>query len=83
MRWRERLGPVSMCRVALLVPTAAARDLLVHVANAGAVQIATTASPDRVNGPAAALMRRADGQLLRAKRTGRKRGVAEDDASTG
>ena len=58
MRWRERLGPVSMCRVALLVPTAAARDLLVHVADAGAVQIATTASPDRVNGPAAALMRR-------------------------
>ncbi|HEX7806882.1 MAG TPA: diguanylate cyclase [Cellulomonas sp.] len=36
-----------------------------------------------VDDDAAALMRRADRQLLRAKRTGRKRGVAEDDASTG
>ncbi len=39
MRWHDALHPVSMKRVALLVPRPELRDLLVHVADEGTVEL--------------------------------------------
>jgi V/A-type H+-transporting ATPase subunit I len=54
MRWRDRFGPVAMQRVALLAPAESARDLLVHVADVGAVQLESPS--DAADGPATALL---------------------------
>ena len=57
MRWRERFTPIPMRRVALLAQTDAVRDLLVRVADSGAVELELMPSPDPVTGPATAAVR--------------------------
>ena len=42
MGWRDAAAPVRMQRVALVCPKAALRDMLVHVADAGVVEIDRT-----------------------------------------
>ncbi|MGZ4614829.1 MAG: V-type ATPase 116kDa subunit family protein [Actinomycetes bacterium] len=49
MPWRDALEPVRMDRVALVGPAARLRDLLVHVADSGTVEL------DEVTGPGEAL----------------------------
>jgi V/A-type H+-transporting ATPase subunit I len=57
MRWRERVEPVRMQRVAVVAPTAALRDVLVGVAAAGTVEVdrATAEGGEQVGEQATAL----------------------------
>ena len=57
MRWRDGWIPVAMRRVGLLAPDDAVRELLVRVAQAGVVQVASS-SPESATGPASTLIRR-------------------------
>jgi V/A-type H+/Na+-transporting ATPase subunit I len=64
MRWREALHPVGMERVALLAPQARLRDLLVVVADEGAVELDSATSDTEIAvraTPAAAALQRLPG----------------------
>jgi V/A-type H+-transporting ATPase subunit I len=61
MRWREAIRPVTMQRVALLAPADALRDLLVHVADEGAVAFddnGVEGGAPRADTPAATVLQR-------------------------
>jgi V/A-type H+-transporting ATPase subunit I len=59
MPWRDALEPVRMDRVALVGPADALRDLLVHIADAGAVELdRVTAAGDLPPGEAARRLQR-------------------------
>ena len=61
MPWRESMSPVAMERVALVAPRESLRDLLVEVADSGAVEVDRVdgeRGEDHVEGAAEALLRR-------------------------
>lgn len=60
MGWREATAPVRMQRVALVCPRAVLRDMLVHVADAGVVEIDRTTSGRNAGGAGS----KASGRLL-------------------
>ncbi|MBE1494021.1 V/A-type H+-transporting ATPase subunit I [Amycolatopsis lexingtonensis] len=57
MPWSEAVQPVRMERVAVVAPADRLRDALVHVADAGTVQLDQTSADDRADGPARRLQR--------------------------
>jgi len=65
MRWPERLRPTRMARIALVCPEAAVRDMLVSVAESGAVQLdaPAAATADQPGGAAAQRLRLAAGTV--------------------